>query len=138
MLAGARFDSAIGTKLEVGPRDRDVAGAPLRTPADASLSSDDPATVANEDRTQIQIAGESYSLATLLGGGIADRQEETYIDQVREDLNEIYQQVKRLAEINAALDRADRSDFSATYNRKWTRDAQTRRRRLTGSSARGW
>ena len=123
-LAGARFDSAIDTKREVGPRDRDVAGSPLRTPADVALSADDGETVANETRTHVLIDGNAYSLATLLGGGTAAHQEQTYIDEVRGEVDDLYQQVKTLADINASLDKADRSDFSVTYDRKWGKDAQ--------------
>ena len=124
MLAGARFDSAIVKKLEVGPRDTDVAGSPLRTPADVALSANDGETVANETGTHVLIDGNAYSLATLLGGGTAAHREQTYIDEVRGEVDDLYQQVKTLADINAALDKADRSDFTRTYNRKWGTDAQ--------------
>jgi hypothetical protein len=124
MLMGARYDMPIAEALEEGPRDRDVAGAPLRTPADLSLSDDDSDTVANEAATHLSVDGDLYSLDTLFGGGRADRTGKTFVEEAREEVQKLYDQVKALVDINAALDREDRNDFSATYNNKWDRDAQ--------------
>ena len=124
MLMGARYDMPIAEALEEGPRDRDVAGAPLRTPADLSLSDDDSDTVANEAATHLSVDGDLYSLDALFGGGRADRTGMTFVEEAREEVQKLYDQVKALVDINAALDREDRNDFSATYNNKWDRDAQ--------------
>ena len=69
-LAGARFDKAINgdTDFKVG----NLAALP-------TLSADDKDTAANELRTEVNVAGESFSLGDLLGSGTSSKQGKTFV-----------------------------------------------------------
>ena len=116
-LAGARYDVALKDKTAAGPTD---AGSRILTPADVALSTDDPDTAANEAATMLVIAGEEYPVGTLLGGGSASKTGATFVEKARAEVEKLAGQVKALADLNASLDRDDRSDFSTTIEAKWT------------------
>ena len=113
-------DVAIVDKTAAGPTD---AGGRLLTDAAVALSTDDADTVANEAATMLVIAGEEYPVSTLLGGGSASKTGATFVEEARAEVDKLAGQVKALADLNASLDREDRSNYSTVITLKWG-DAQ--------------
>ena len=115
-LAGARYDVAIVDKTDAGPTD---AGGRILTPAAVALSTDDSDTVANEAATMLVVAGEEYPVGTLLEGGSVSKTGATFVEKARAEVEKLAGQVKALVDLNASLDRDDRSNFSTTITAKW-------------------
>ena len=129
MLAGARYDAAIKDKAQAGPTD---AGGRLLTPADVALSKDDPDTVANENATMLVIAGQEFPVGALLGGGSVSKTGASFVDGARAEVEKLAGQVTALANLNASLDREDRTDYSTIIKLRWV-DAQKAVNSIFGS-----
>ena len=113
MLAGARFDSAIS-----GDTDQMVG----HLGALPTLSADDDDTAANEKGTMLNVAGDSYSIGSLLDAGAADASGGNFIANARDEIEKIRDQVALLVE---AFDfdgasSADKRLLSDQLGKKWS------------------
>ena len=121
MLMGARFAMAIVDSTAIGPEEAD---GDILNPLGLALSADDEDTAANEAMTHLVLDELHFSIGDLLESGSLSKTGKTFVEEAREEVAKLLDQVEKLVAINAALDRDDRTDFTTTYDRLWHTNAQ--------------
>ncbi len=90
MLAGARFDAAINGHTDFIRGDLD---------AMPTLTEEDEDTAGNELRTGLEVAGETFPLAELLGAGTSTQDGDNFVAEARTELEKISGQVDTLIDL---------------------------------------
>ena len=114
MLAGARFDAAINGHTDFIRGDLD---------AMPTLTEEDEDTAGNELRTGLEVAGETFPLAELLGAGTSTQDGDNFVAEARTELEKISGQVDTLIDLFKDADggQTTLNDLIGTTNQigKW-------------------